>query len=83
MLRLLHTVVKIAVASLIVGTILAHFGITLEALAAELGISMERIGELVREGLAWAAPNLVLGLVVIIPLWFIVYILRPPGQSSD
>ncbi len=83
MLRLLHTVVKIALASLIVGTILAHFGITLEALAAELGISMERIGELVHEGLAWAAPNLVLGLVVIIPLWFIVYILRPPGQSSD
>jgi hypothetical protein len=83
MLRLLHTVVKIAVASLIVGTILAHFGITVEALSAELGVSPERIGELLRQGVAWAAPNLVLGLVVIVPLWFLVYILRPPGQSSD
>ena len=33
MVRLLHTVVKIAVAALIVGTILAHFGITLDKLA--------------------------------------------------
>lgn len=83
MVRLLHTVVKIAVASLIVGTILGHFGITIEALGTELGISPERIKELIRQGVAWALPNLVLGLVVIIPLWFLLYILRPPGQSSD
>lgn len=83
MVRLLHTVVKIAIASLIVGTILAHFGITLEALASEVGVSPERIGDLVRQGLAWAGPNLALGLVVIVPLWFILYILRPPGHSSD
>lgn len=83
MVRVLHTVVKIAVAALIVGTILAHFGITLDTLGRELGISTERISELVRQGVAWALPNLVLGLVVIIPLWFIVYILRPPGQSSE
>jgi hypothetical protein len=83
MVRLLHTVVKIAVASLIVGTILGHFGITIEALSTELGISPERISELIRQGVAWALPNLVLGLVVIIPLWFLLFILRPPGQSSD
>lgn len=83
MVRLLHTVVKIAVAALIVGTILAHFGITLDKLGSELGISTERIRELVQQGVAWALPNLVLGLVVIIPLWFLVYILRPPGQSSE
>lgn len=83
MVRLLHTVVKIAVAALIVGTILAHFGITLDTLGNELGISTERIRELVRQGVAWALPNLVLGLVVIIPLWFLLYILRPPGQSSE
>jgi putative exporter of polyketide antibiotics len=83
MVRLLQTVVKIAVAALIVGTILAHFGITLDTLGNELGISTARIRELVQQGVAWALPNLVLGLVVIIPLWFIVYILRPPGQSRE
>ena len=83
MLRVLHTLVKIVVAALIVGTILAHFGITIEALAAELGVSPERVGELMGQGVAWALPNLVLGLVVIVPLWFIVSIIRPRDQSSD
>ena len=87
MLRLLHALVKVAIAALVVGTILAHFGITLNALAAELGVSPERIGErvgeLMREGIAWAAPNLALGLVVIVPVWLLVYILRPRGQNSD
>jgi hypothetical protein len=36
-----------------------------------------------RQGIAWALPNLVLGLVVIVPLWFIVSIIRPRDQSSD
>ncbi len=83
LLRLLHTLVKIAIAALIVGTILAHFGITISALATELGVSSERFGELLHQGVAWALPNLVLGLVVIVPLWFLVYILRPRGQGSD
>lgn len=83
LLRLLHTLVKIVVAALIVGTILTHFGITIEALAAELGVSPERVGELMRQGIAWALPNLVVGLVVIVPLWFIVSIIRPHDQSSD
>lgn len=79
----LHTLVKIAVASLIVGTILAHFGITSDMLMREVGMSTDRIEELVRRGLAWAVPNMVLGSLVIIPLWFLIFILRPPGQSSD
>jgi putative exporter of polyketide antibiotics len=83
MRTVLHTLVKIAIASLIVGTILAHFGITLETLGAEAGISMERVQEQVRESLAWALPNLLLGSIVIVPIWFLVYILRPPGPSSD
>jgi putative exporter of polyketide antibiotics len=83
MVRLLQAVVKIAVAALIVGTILAHFGITLEALGNEFGISTDRFRELLRQGVAWTLPNLVLGLVVIIPLWFLVYILRPPRQSRE
>ena len=83
MFRLLHALVKIAIAALVVGTILAHFGITMDALAAELGVSPERVGELMRAGIACVAPNLALGLVVIVPVWLLVYILRPRGQSSD
>jgi hypothetical protein len=83
MSRLLHTLVKVAIAALIVGTILAHFGITVEALAVEFGISSERFAAMLADGFAWALPKLVLGLVVILPLWALVHIVRPSKQSSD
>jgi len=77
------TVVKVAVASLIVGTILAHFGITAEKLLREVGLTPERLAELARQGINWALPNLLLGSLIIVPVWFVVYLFRPPGQSSD
>jgi len=80
---LIRTLVKVAVASLIVGTILAHFGITPEKLIKEFGLSYERIEELARRGLSWAGPNLLLGAMVILPVWFLFYLFRPPGGSSQ
>ena len=80
---LLRTMVKVAVASLIVGTILAHFGITTEAVMKEFGLSTERMIELARQGFAWALPNMLLGSLIILPVWFLVYLFRPPGQSSE
>ena len=54
---LLRTLVKVAVASLIVGTILAHFGITIDLLVKETGFSTQHVEDLVRRGLAWAMPK--------------------------
>jgi hypothetical protein len=81
--RLLTTLIKVAVASLIVGTILAHFGITAEQILKEIGITPERLAELARQALAWALPNLLLGSLVIVPVWLVVYLFRPPGQRSE
>ena len=80
---LIRTLVKVAVASLIVGTILAHFGITAEQLTKEFGLSFERIEDMARRGLAWALPNVLLGAMVILPVWFLFYLFRPPGSSSE
>ena len=80
---LIRTLVKIAVASLIVGTILAHFGISAEQLIKESGLSLDRIEDMARRGLTWALPNLLLGAMVILPVWFVLYLFRPPGGSSS
>ncbi len=80
---LIRTLVKVAVASLIVGSVLAHFGITAEVLLKDTGMSYERVEELARRGIAWAAPNLLLGSMIILPVWFVVYLFRPPGRSSS
>ena len=78
---ILRTLVKVAVASLVVGTILAHFGITAEQLMREFGLSAERLEDYARRGVAWALPNVLLGSLVIVPLWFLIYLFRPPRQS--
>jgi hypothetical protein len=81
--RFTRTVVKVLVASLIVGTILAHFGLTPDELMRTAGLSTDRLEELARAGLAWALPNLLLGALVIVPVWFLLYLFRPPGESRD
>ena len=81
--RLTRTLVKVLVASLIVGTILAHFGLTSDELMKVAGVSSDRVTELARNGVAWALPNLALGAVVIVPIWFLLYLFRPPGESRD
>jgi Family of unknown function (DUF6460) len=79
----LQTLVKVTVASLIVGTILAHFGITPDQLIHAFGLSQDRVMELARQGVTWALPNLLLGSLVIVPVWFLIYLFRPPGARSD
>ena len=79
----LRALVKVIVASLIVGTILAHFGITPEDLLRGFGLSSDRIMDLGRRGFAWVLPNVMLGALVIVPIWFVVFLFRPPGPSSD
>ena len=63
---ILRTLVKVAVASLVVGTILAHFGITAEQLMREFGLSADRLEDYARKGFAWAWPNVLLGSLVIV-----------------
>ena len=81
--RLTRTMVKVLVASLIVGTILDHFGIRTNELLKSTGVSPDRVEDLARQGIAWALPNLLLGALVIVPVWFLFYLFRPPGESRD
>jgi hypothetical protein len=80
---ILRTLVKIALASLVLGTILTHFGITAEEVMRATGLSAERIEDYARKGFAWAWPNLLLGATVIVPVWFLIYLFRPPGHSRS
>ena len=79
----LRTLIKVTVASLVVGMLMAHFGITADEVMTQFGLSQERLMELARQGITWALPNLLLGSVVILPVWFLVYLFRPPRARSD
>jgi hypothetical protein len=79
----LRTLVKVTVASLVVGALMAHFGLTADEVMTQFGLTQERLMELARQGITWALPNLLLGSVVILPVWFLVYLFRPPRARSD
>ena len=81
--RLFSTVIKVAVASLIVGTVLAHFGITAEQVLKDMGLTPERLAEHARQAMSWALPNLLLGSLIIVPVWLLVFLFRPPGRRSS
>jgi hypothetical protein len=70
---------KIVLASLIVGATLQAFGITAEQLFRDIGLTPERMVEAARAGFAWALPNVLLGALVIVPIWVVAYLFRPPS----
>jgi hypothetical protein len=76
--RLLSATFKIAVVSLITGAGLSAVDITAADVFAKVGLTEERAFELLASGVKWAIPNLVLGSMIIVPIWIVVYLLRPP-----
>ncbi|MCB1462419.1 MAG: hypothetical protein KDJ90_08330 [Nitratireductor sp.] len=78
MIRLLSTLVKILIASLITGVVLAKLNLSAEQILLEVGLTPERVMEMLQKGAAWAVPNIVLGSMVIVPVWLVVYLFRPP-----
>ena len=78
MFRLFSTVVKIAIASLITGVILTKLNLSANEILRELGLTPDMIMEWLQKGAAWAVPNIVLGSLVIVPVWLVVYLFRPP-----
>lgn len=78
MFQVIVMAVKIAIASVLVGAVLSYFDITAAEILARAGMTPERVTELARTALEWALPNMVLGSIVIIPLWCLAYLFRPP-----
>jgi len=79
----LWTLIRVAVASLVLGAVLNHFGITVDQLMLKTGLTAERIEDYARRGFAWAWPNALLGSMVIVPIWFLIVLFRPPGPSRS
>lgn len=78
MFRALSSLIKIAIASLITGVVLTKLDLSAEQILLELGLTPEVVMEQLEKGVQWALPNIVLGSMVILPVWLVVYLFRPP-----
>ena len=78
MLRVLSATFKLGLVSLIAGAGLSAFDISAADILAEIGMTPENVLDLLQRGANWAVPNIVLGSMVIVPIWLVMYLLRPP-----
>lgn len=78
MFKALSTIVKIAIASLITGVVLTKLDLSAEQILLELGMTPENVMLHLEQGFRWAMPNIILGSMVIVPVWLVVYLFRPP-----
>ena len=78
MQALLSGILKLALASLLAGSLLSFLGITPRAVLDGLGVTADDLRNGIVSAFAWAAPRMLMGALVILPIWLVTYILMPP-----
>jgi hypothetical protein len=78
LLRFASAFLKILLVSLVTGAGLSAFDVTAADILTEIGLTPENVLDMLQRGAAWAIPNIVLGSMVIVPIWLVIYLLRPP-----
>jgi len=69
------TLIKILVFSFVIGVLLSFFEINPKELLANFGDTVQEIFSIVARIIEWAVKYILLGAVVVIPIWFIFFLL--------
>ncbi|TYC67813.1 hypothetical protein FMN63_17375 [Stappia sp. BW2] len=78
MFPFLSTFFKIAVISLLVGAGLSFVNITAQDILGSVGMSPLELWIYMLEFRDWAIPNMILGAFIVVPIWLVIYLIRPP-----
>lgn len=82
MQSVISTLFKFAIVSVILGAVLNIFDISAASVLKDMGLTVDNVSKLVANAFEWALPHFVLGAIVIIPVWIIIYLLRPPSMRK-
>jgi len=69
------TLIKILVFSFVIGVLLSFFEINPKELLANFGDTVQEIFSIVARIIEWAVKYILLGAVVVVPIWFIFFLL--------
>jgi len=69
------TLIKILVFSFVIGVLLSFFEINPKELLANFGDTVQEIFSIVARIIEWAVKYILLGAVVVIPIWFIFFLI--------
>ena len=70
----LGTVLKLAVASLVVGWLLSMLGVTPQDLMAKFSALGSGLWGTARDFLGWAGGYTLIGALVVLPIWLVLYV---------
>lgn len=70
------TLLRLFILSLIIGLVLSAFDIRPESLLGAVGGTVESIFNVVADTVEWAVPFVLIGAVVVIPIWLILSVIR-------
>jgi hypothetical protein len=70
------TLLRLFILSLIIGLVLSAFDIRPESLLGAVGGTVESIFNVVTDTVEWAVPFILIGAVVVIPIWLILSVIR-------
>lgn len=74
--NLASTLLRLFVLSLVVGLLLSAFDVRPESLLGAIGGTAESIFDSVADLVAWAVPYVLIGAVVVVPVWLVIAVLR-------
>lgn len=70
------TLLRLFILSLIIGLVLSAFDIRPESLLGAVGGTVESIFNVIADTVEWAVPFVLIGAIVVIPIWLILAAIR-------
>lgn len=70
------TLIRLFILSLVVGLLLSAFDVSPESLLGTIGGTVESIFDAVAAAVVWAVPYVLIGAVVVVPVWLVLAALR-------
>lgn len=80
--NVLSTFFKFAFIAVAIGAVLGAFDITAADVLKDMGLAPDRLSTLIRRAFQWAVPHFVLGAMVIVPIWLVIFLLKPPRMGK-
>ena len=78
----LSTLIKFILVAVLIGAVLNQFDISADQVLADVGFTPQHIMSMVHEGFDWALPHFLLGALVLIPIWLVLFLLKPPSVGK-
>ncbi len=78
----LHTVIKLLIASLVVGLVMAMVNVTPLSLIQNLGDNFEAMFSAFVNAASWAITYIIMGAVIVVPIWLLFRLMGAKSKRS-